>query len=145
LTLHGDGRDIEIELIRHDTAARLVRWHTGQVAASEVFFRGDGVCEKSFDGEGGVFSINFSKVVCVQWEPYPERDGELDGDQGLSESEWRVVLKLVDDARRRAASDTRNDPAGDEPAQPGESAAGDPVAPSGPVSPPPAPSGSGSR
>jgi hypothetical protein len=113
LTLHGDSRDIQFELIRHETAARLVRLHTGRWSATEVLYRGEDIDEESFDGSDGIASLDFAKVVSLEWQPYPVADGAKGGDE-LTIDEWTVLLKLIDSARRRAAHGTAA-PAGEGP------------------------------
>jgi hypothetical protein len=121
LTLHADNRDVELDLISHDCAARVINHHTGLVSASGVFFRGDELSAATFDGHSTIFSIDTTKIVSIEWTPYPEGDGTLsdpdDDDNAVDVA--MAVAALIDALRRqRAAAGGGVDNAGDEPAMP---------------------------
>jgi hypothetical protein len=71
-------RDVDIELISHTLAARILRIHTGRVGAAEVFYRAEDIDDETFDGSTALLSINFTEMMSITWAPYPM------GDQGVS-------------------------------------------------------------
>jgi hypothetical protein len=113
---------VEVELVSHSLANRIIRLHTGRRSAAEVFFRGDKIDEDSFDGGSGILSINYNTLMSVRWEPYAMGDdgvspaGEV---PQLSRATLVGALRLIVDelalndrlqAARPSAASSKGDP-----------------------------------
>ena len=150
LTLHGTDRDVELELISHKLANRIIRLHTGRKSAAEVFFRGDDIDEDTFGGETGILSINYDSLMSVRWDPYPMGDaGVSPGDEAPQLSRptlldaLRVIVEQLElhdslDHRETPPAEKAEAPSTSPPAgkkQPGRSPAPGPVPENVPTEP----------